>query len=103
MLYDLGPRAGRVYQVLLDRIRSGKLDPERGFQPTPSSPRTSASRRSRCGRCWPGEADRLVVREHGRGTFVRGTDSAHVLVVAADLAERATLEREVRAAESGPC
>jgi hypothetical protein len=24
-LYELGPRAGRVYQLLVDRIRSGEL------------------------------------------------------------------------------
>src|SRR5579859_2908654 len=99
MLYDLGPRARRVYQALLDRVRSGELAPgtrlpahtqlAATFGVAPLTMRQVLSRL---------EADRVVVRERGRGTFIRAADGPHVLIIAADRDERADLEHQVRAA-----
>src|SRR5919202_2121015 len=99
MLYDLGSRARRVYHVLLDRIRSGELAPgtrlpshTRLAEAFGVAPRTMRQVLARL------EADRLVVRERGRGTFVRAAEGPRVLIVAADPAVRTALVEEVRAA-----
>ena len=99
MLYDLGPRAWRVYQALRDRIRSGELAPgtrlprltqlAATFGVAPLTIRQVLARL---------EAERLVLRERGRGTFVRAAGTPHVLIVAADAVQRADLEQQVRAA-----
>jgi methanogenic corrinoid protein MtbC1 len=99
MLYDLGSRARRVYHVLLDRIRSGELAPgtrlpshtrlAEAFGVAPLTMRQVLARL---------EADRLVVRERGRGTFVRAAEGPRVLIVAADPAERADLVAQIRLA-----
>jgi methanogenic corrinoid protein MtbC1/DNA-binding transcriptional regulator YhcF (GntR family) len=103
MLYDLGSRARRVYHVLLDRIRSGELAPGTRL---PSHTQLAASfgvapltMRQVLARL---EADRLVRRERGRGTFVRAAEGPQVLVVAADPIQRADLEQQVRAAGQRP-
>src|SRR5579859_3102164 len=98
MLYELGPRARRVYQRLLERIRSGELAPGArlpahaelavSFGVAPLTMRQVLARL---------EADHLVVRERGRGTFVRGAASSQVLIVVMDAGERAELEHQVRA------
>jgi methanogenic corrinoid protein MtbC1/DNA-binding transcriptional regulator YhcF (GntR family) len=99
MLYDLGPRARRVFDVLLDRIRSGELAPgtrlpshtrlAEAFGVAPLTIRQVLARL---------EADRLLVRERGRGTFVRATHNPQVLVVAADPAARTALAAQVQQA-----
>src|SRR5919202_2003535 len=99
MLYALGSRARRVYHVLLDRIRSGELAPgtrlpshtqlAASFGVAPLTMRQVLPRRG---------ADRLVVRERGRGTFVRAAEGPQVLIVAADPAERADLVAQIRLA-----
>src|SRR5918911_4064746 len=99
MLYDLGPRARRVYHALLDRIRAGELAPGTRL---PSHTRLAASfgvapLTMRQGLA-PLEADRLVRRERGRGAFVRAAEGPQVLVVAADPAERADLVAQIRQA-----
>ena len=106
MLYELGPRAHRVYQALLDRIRSGELAPGARL---PAHTRLAASFgvapltiRQVLARL---ESDSLLVRERGRGTFVRSTESAgtpHVLIGAVDPDRRADLEQQVRAAGKRP-
>src|SRR5689334_23208486 len=99
MLYELGPRARRVYQQLVERIRSAELAPgtrlsahtalAASFGVAPLTMRQVLARL---------EADGLLVREHGRGTFARGAAAAHVLIVSADPGARADLEQQVRAA-----
>ncbi|MBV9596637.1 MAG: GntR family transcriptional regulator [Chloroflexi bacterium] len=103
MLYELGPRARRVYHALIDQIRSGELAPgtrlpahtqlAASFGVAPLTMRQVLARL---------EADRLVVRERGRGTFVRAAESPYVLVVAARTAQRADLEQQVRGAGKRP-
>ncbi|MBV9173805.1 MAG: GntR family transcriptional regulator, partial [Chloroflexi bacterium] len=102
-MYELGPRARRVYQALIDQIRSGELAPgtrlpahtqlAASFGVAPLTMRQVLARL---------EADRLVVRERGRGTFVRAAESPYVLVVAARPAQRADLEQQVRGAGKRP-
>jgi MerR family transcriptional regulator, light-induced transcriptional regulator len=99
MLYDLGPTARRVYQLLLDRIRSGELAPgERlpshtrlaeAFGVAPLTVRQVLARL---------EADNLLSREWGRGTFVRGPEGPRVLVVIGDPALRAAVVDQVERA-----
>jgi DNA-binding transcriptional regulator YhcF (GntR family) len=96
MLYDLGPRARRVYSALLDRIGSGELAPgtrlpshtrlARTFGVAPLTMRQVLARF---------EADNLLVREHGRGTFVRTAEQPDVVVVVNDPAQRARLVQQV--------
>lgn len=103
MMYELGPRARRVYRLLLDRIQSGELAPgsrlpahtqlAATFAVAPLTMRQVLARL---------EADRLVVRERGRGTFVRAAEAPHVLIVARDSAQRADLEHQVRTAGMRP-
>jgi len=106
MMYELGPRASGVYQVLLDRIRSGELAPgtrmpahtqlATSFGVAPLTMRLVLARL---------EADRLVVRERGRGTFVRATgfaESQSILIVAAERALLADLQQQVRSAGNQP-
>lgn len=103
MPYELGPRARGAYQVLLDRIRSGELAPgtrlpahthlAATFGVAPLTMRQVLARL---------EADRLLVRERGRGTFVRAAAVPHVLIVALDSARRADLEQQVRAGGKRP-
>jgi MerR family transcriptional regulator, light-induced transcriptional regulator len=103
MLYELGPRARRVYQLLLERIRSGELAP--GMR-LPAHTQLAASfgiapltMRQVLARL---EGDGLVVRERGRGTFVRGGDAPNVLIVTADAAQRAEVEQQVLTAGKRP-
>jgi MerR family transcriptional regulator, light-induced transcriptional regulator len=99
MLYELGPRAKAVYQHLLDRIRSGELAAGSRLPAHTQlaltygvAPLTMRQVLARL------ESDSLVVRERGRGTFVRAANLPHVLVVAADPSQRSNLEVQVRAA-----
>jgi methanogenic corrinoid protein MtbC1/DNA-binding transcriptional regulator YhcF (GntR family) len=106
MPHALGPRASHVYQVLLDRTRAGELGPgvrlsahtqlAAAFGVAPLTMRQVLAQL---------EAQRLVVRERGRGTFVRyvdTTDTPPVLSVSADGALRADLEQRIRAAAKLP-
>lgn len=103
MLYDFGARAAGVYQRLLDRIASGELAAgtrlpahthlAAQFGVAPLTMRQVLARL---------EADRLVVRERGRGTFVRAADGPHVLIVGVDPAERAALAQQVLEAGHKP-
>jgi methanogenic corrinoid protein MtbC1/DNA-binding transcriptional regulator YhcF (GntR family) len=96
MLYDLGPRARRVYSALLERIGSGELAPgtrlpshtrlAHTFGVAPLTMRQVLARL---------EADTLLVREHGRGTFVRPAEQPDILIVAADPAQRTGLVQRV--------
>jgi len=100
MLYDLGSRARSVYDVLRERIRSGDLAPGTRLPPHTAlaatfgvAPLTVRQVLARL------EADRLLVRERGRGTFVRAAEGPQILIVAADPAQRTDLAGQVRAAE----
>ena len=99
MLHDLGPRAGRVYRALLDRIRSGELAPGTRLPPHTRLAETFGvaplTMRQVLARL---EADRLLVRERGRGTVVRAAQGPQVLIVAADPAGRADLVAQIRQA-----
>jgi methanogenic corrinoid protein MtbC1/DNA-binding transcriptional regulator YhcF (GntR family) len=97
--YELGPRAQGVYQVLLDRIRSGELAPgmrlpahthlARSFGVAPLTVRQVLARL---------ELEGVLVRERGRGTFVRAPGGPYVLIVVADAVQRPALEHQVRTA-----
>jgi methanogenic corrinoid protein MtbC1/DNA-binding transcriptional regulator YhcF (GntR family) len=106
MPHALGPRASHVYQLLLDRIRCGELGPgmrlpahtqlAAAFGVAPLTVRQVLAQL---------EAQHLVVRERGRGTFVRYVDTADtlpVLIVTADRALRADLAQRIRAAAKLP-
>jgi methanogenic corrinoid protein MtbC1/DNA-binding transcriptional regulator YhcF (GntR family) len=95
-----------VYAVLRERIRSGELGPgtrlpahaqlAADFAVAPLTIRQVLARL---------EAEHLVVRERGRGTFVRyadASDAPPILVVAADRALRADLAGEIQAAGKRP-
>jgi methanogenic corrinoid protein MtbC1/DNA-binding transcriptional regulator YhcF (GntR family) len=92
MLYGLGPRAERVYRALLERIRSTQLGPgtrlpaharlAEEFGVAPLTMRQVLARL---------EADGLLARERGRGTFVRSVQEPRVLIVAADPARQRAL------------
>ena len=99
MLYDLGPRARRVYSLLLERIRSGELAPGTRLPPHTDlaetfgvAPLTVRQVLARL------EADGLLSRERGRGTFVQAAEPPEVLIVVWDPAERRTLVEQVRQA-----
>src|SRR5947209_8112527 len=92
MLYGLGPRAQRVYTALLERIRSGELSAGTRLPPHTQlalsfgvAPLTMRQVLAQL------EAEDFLVREHGRGTFVRATQRPEVLIVASDRSERVAL------------
>jgi MerR family transcriptional regulator, light-induced transcriptional regulator len=97
MLYDLGPRARRVYESLLDRVRSGDLAPGTRLPPhmqlaalfgvAPLTVRQALAQL---------ESEGILIRERGRGTFVRATQRPRGVIVAASPAERAVLLDQVR-------
>src|SRR5918912_3761203 len=97
MLYGLGPRAHRVYSALLERIRSGQLSAGTRLPPHTQlalsfgvAPLTMRQVLAQL------EAEGLLVRERGRGTFVRAVGGRQVLVVAADPVRRADLVHQIR-------
>jgi MerR family transcriptional regulator, light-induced transcriptional regulator len=97
MLYDLGPRARRVYTVLLDRVRSGELAPGTRLPPHTElaqsfgvAPLTIRQVLAQL------EVEGLLARERGRGTFVRATQRPRVLIVAWSPMQRAALLEQVR-------
>src|SRR5919205_4376297 len=99
MLYDLGPRARAVYGLLAERIGSGELAPGTRLPPYTELAVTFAvaplTMRQVLARL---EADQLLIRERGRGTFVRATEPADVLIVAADPTQRTSILHQVRRA-----
>jgi CheY-like chemotaxis protein len=96
MIYDLGPRAHRIYVVLRQKILSGelgnaaKLPSHRSlaaeFGVAPMTIRHVLAYL---------EDEGLVSRELGRGTFVRALDLPAVLVVASDPVEAAVLAGQI--------
>lgn len=99
MLYDMGPRARRVYDLLLDRIRSGELAPGTRLPSHTQLAETfgvaALTMRQVLARL---EADTFLARERGRGTFVRAAENPQVLIVAADAAARTALADQVQQA-----
>jgi CheY-like chemotaxis protein len=103
MIYDLGPRARRIYAPLRASILSGERS--RG-EKLPShlqlateygvAPMTMRHVLAQL------EADGLVSREHGRGTFVRNRGSAAVLIVDDEPVSRLVLREQVRQAGHRP-
>jgi PAS domain S-box-containing protein len=82
VIHDLGPRAGRIFDLLQERILSGELQPGTRL---PSHTRLAAdfgvapmTIRSVLARL---QAVGLVSRERGRGTFVRTSTRPAVLVL----------------------
>ncbi|HEV7663339.1 MAG TPA: PAS domain S-box protein [Chloroflexota bacterium] len=82
-LYDLGPRTIRIYQSLVERIRSGELPPGAQLPPHKRlasdfgvAPMTIRQVLARL------EEDGLVSRQVGRGTFVRAPQGPRILIVA---------------------
>jgi DNA-binding transcriptional regulator YhcF (GntR family) len=109
MIYGLGPRGRRVYEALRDRIVRGRLEPGTKL---PSHRELAAdfgvapmTVRQVLGRL---EAEGLLSRQVGRGTFVRAPSSPMVLVVDDEPGVRATLSAYITAlgfrtaAASGP-
>src|ERR1700674_5580241 len=83
MIHDFGPRTGRIFDLLQERILSGELEP--GAQLPPHTrlaadfgvaPMTIRSVLARL------ESAGLISREPGRGTFVRTSARPAVLVLA---------------------
>jgi DNA-binding transcriptional regulator YhcF (GntR family) len=96
MIYDLGPRARRVYDALRERIDGGDLTT--GSQ-LPSHLRVAdefgvapLTVRQVFARL---EEEGLVVREQGRGTFVRAQTPPAVLIVDDEAGVRAILTEHV--------
>ena len=99
MLYALGPRARRVYAALLERVHSGALPPGARLPPHTElaqafgvAPLTVRQVLAQL------EAEGLLVRERGRGTFVRATSRPEVLIAAGSPARRAALLDQARLA-----
>jgi CheY-like chemotaxis protein len=96
MIFDMGPRAHRIYVALRQRIMSGefgngdRLPPHRSlaaeFGVAPMTVRQVLAYLQHEG---------LVSRELGRGTFVRRAAGPVVLVVASDPADRAVAADQV--------
>jgi CheY-like chemotaxis protein len=96
MIYDLGPRAHRIYLVLRQKILSGelgnaaKLPSHRSlaaeFGVAPMTIRHVLAYL---------EHEGLVSRELGRGTFVRALDLPLVLIVGSDPVEPAVLADQI--------
>lgn len=82
MIYDLGPRANRVYTSLRDRILGGEFTP--GMKLPPHTELATQfgvaplTMRQVLGRL---EEEGLVSREQGRGTFIREFTTQAVLIV----------------------
>jgi DNA-binding transcriptional regulator YhcF (GntR family) len=103
MIYQLGPRAHRIYTALRDQIVQGELMP--GFR-LPShaqlavdfgvAPLTVRHALSQL------EAEGLVSREHGRGTFVTARDQPAVLIAEDEAEMRALLSLYTRSAGYRP-
>jgi CheY-like chemotaxis protein len=98
LIYALGPRARRVYDALRATILSGERVP--GDQ-LPSHLRLAAeygvaplTLRQVLAQL---EAEGLVSREHGRGTFVRAGSAAAVLIVDDEPVSRMLLREQVHA------
>lgn len=96
MIYGLGPKAQRVYEVMLRRIAGGQHAPgdrlpshialAEQFGVAPLTMRQVLARL---------EQEGLVVREQGRGTFVRSVPRPTVLVVGEDESTRALLAASI--------
>lgn len=103
MIYDLGPRALRVYEALRERIQSGEilagmqlpshLALASEFNVAPVTVRQVLARL---------EAEGLVSREQGRGTFVLTRRTPAVLVVDDEAPVRAVLNEYVARAGYRP-
>lgn len=101
--YQLGPRALRVYDALRARIRQGELVPGDKLPPHGQlaveygvAPLTMRQVLARL------DAEGLVSRQQGRGTFVRPQAPPAVLIVDDDAATRALLEEYVTRAGCHP-
>ena len=98
MIYALGPRARRVYTALRDTILSGERVPG---DKLPSHLRLAVeygvaplTLRQVLAQL---EAEGLVSREHGRGTFVRAGTAPAVLIVDDEPVSRMLLREQVHA------
>jgi CheY-like chemotaxis protein len=102
-IYNLGPRAQRVYMALRDRIIRGELPVGKKLLPHGElaaeygiAPLTMRQVLARL------EQEGLVSREQGRGTFVRAQVLPAVLIVEDDSAMRGLLEEHVTRAGYRP-
>ena len=103
MIYDLGPRALRVYEALRERMQRGELPPgsklpahtalAAEFNVAPVTVRQVLARL---------EEEGMLSREHGRGTFVRETTTPSVLIVDDEPSLRAVLSDYVSRAGYRP-
>ncbi len=96
MINRLGPRSGRVYAAIRERILEGELPPGTKLPPHTElaaefgvAPLTLRQVLANL------EDEGLVSREQGRGTFVRARASPAVLIVDDDPLMRATLRERV--------
>lgn len=105
MTDDLGPRTGRIFDLLQERILAGELAPGTRLPPhtrlaidfgvAPMTIRTVLARLESAG---------LVSRQRGRGTFVRTSARPAVLVVGSAHLEELVGERARRTGHRGiPC
>lgn len=103
MANRLGPRSGRVYTALRERILEGELPPGTKLPPHTElaaefgvAPLTLRQVLASL------EEEGLVSREQGRGTFVRARTTAAVLIVDDDALVRGTLRERVSRAGYRP-
>jgi DNA-binding transcriptional regulator YhcF (GntR family) len=96
MINRLGPRSGRVYAALRERILEGELPPGTKLPPHTElaaefgvAPLTLRQVLASL------EEEGLVSREQGRGTFVRARTTPAVLIVDDDALVRGTLRERV--------
>src|SRR5688500_4920434 len=102
-IYNLGPRAQRVYAALRERISRGELVAGTKLPPHTElaaaygiAPLTMRHVLAHL------EAEGLVSREHGRGTFVRAQLTPAVLIADDDAGMRALLQEYVTRAGYRP-
>lgn len=103
MIYNLGPRAERVYILLRDRILSGELTPGTKLPPHTQLAKefgvAALTMRQVLSHL---EDDGLISREQGRGTFVQARTTPGVLIVEDDPQMSTVLSLHVRNAGYRP-
>ena len=103
MINRMGPRSGRVYAALRERILEGELSPGTKLPPHTElaaefgvAPLTLRQVLASL------EEEGVVSREQGRGTFVRARTTAGVLIVDDDALVRGTLRERISRAGYRP-
>ena len=103
MIYRLGPRAIPIYTLIRDNIASGQWPTGMQLPPHPTLAKefrvAELTIRAVLSQL---ESDRLISREQGRGTFVRGGSAPNVMVVDDDPVSRTVLRELVKRSGDSP-